>query len=471
MEPFALAWASRIMGARIIGSLEDEVQGISTDTRQDVRGTLFFALQGENTDGHAYVMKAFAAGALGAVVSREIEGAPGPLLLVPDTLRALGDLAHAYRQQFNLPVVAVTGSIGKTSTKEMIAAILRTQYNTLASEKNYNNEIGVPMTLFGLTRDHQAAVIEMGMRGVGQIDRLAAIAEPSIGVITNIGFAHAELLGSRQGIAEAKAELLGHLPPDGVAVLPGDDMFFDLLRSRVPPHCRIITFCSANADVCVVPYEPVGAINSDGAVPWLVIVHKQEYALSLQVRGEHQVQNAMTALAVAFELEIPIPQAIAALEAWKGAPGRMTLKRTSDGLTVLDDCYNAAPESMVAALRTLFMMKKGGVAILGDMRELGPYSEVSHTIVADHAGMSDLRLLVTVGALARGIADQVKQGYKKSRDPKPKFAHFTDSEEAAAGIRRLVRSGDTILVKGSRAMEMEKIVAVLTGEQDSGGHD
>src|SRR5262245_17934265 len=194
MEPVSLHWAAEAMGAWIVGAPQGEVTGVCTDTRQGAKGALFFALQGENSDGHQYVQQAFEKGAVGAVVSREIPNAGGPLLIVPDTLYALGELAKHYRRKFAIPFVAVTGSVGKTSTKEMIAQVLRAKYRTLANEKNFNNEIGVPLTLFQLTREHEAAVIELGMRGLGEIDRLAEIAEPTVGVITNIGWAHIELL-------------------------------------------------------------------------------------------------------------------------------------------------------------------------------------------------------------------------------------------------------------------------------------
>jgi len=221
MEPIPLTWAAETLGAEILGAPDGVAQSVCTDTRQGAHGALFFALPGERADGHDYVLPAFAAGAAGAVVSRPVPGASGPLLIVPDPLRALGDLAAHYRRCFPIPVVGVTGSVGKTSTKEMIAAILRTKAPTLVSAKNFNTEIGVPLALFQLGPEHGAAVLEMGMRGPGQIARLAEIAQPDIAVITNIGYAHIELLGSQQNIAAAKAEILAYLPEGGVAVLPG----------------------------------------------------------------------------------------------------------------------------------------------------------------------------------------------------------------------------------------------------------
>ena len=226
MESFTLGWAVEKLGANLPeGAAERVVRGICTDTRNDAQDTLFFALKGETSDGHQYVEKAFEKGAMAAIVSEVQSNIDGIQIVVPDTVIALGDLAQAYRLQFDIPVVGITGSVGKTSTKEMTAAVLRTKYNVLANEKNYNNEIGVPLTLFRLEKTHEVAVIEMGMRGLGEIDRLAEIAAPTIGVITNIGYAHIERLGSQEKIAEAKSELLARLPSDGVAILPAEDKF------------------------------------------------------------------------------------------------------------------------------------------------------------------------------------------------------------------------------------------------------
>jgi UDP-N-acetylmuramoyl-tripeptide--D-alanyl-D-alanine ligase len=447
MEPITLAWAAEAMGARIVGARDDVVQSVCTDTRQAVRGSLFFALAGEHSDGHDYVVQAFAAGAVGAVASKEVLDAAGPLLIVPDTLRSLGDLAMHYRRQFAIPVVGVTGSVGKTSTKEMIATVLRTKYNTLASAKNFNNEIGVPMTLFGLTKAHEVAVIEMGMRGLGEIDRLAEIAQPTIGLITGIGYAHIERLGSQQNIAQAKSELLARLPSDGVAILPSHDPFCDTLRSRVPVGCRILTYDRSAQDT-----------------------------IPLQVIGVHHIGNAAAALAVASALAVPRPQAMAALGQWQGAEGRMVVRETPEGWHVLDDCYNAGPESMEAALATLAASAPSvRVAVLGDMRELGDFAPEAHRRVGRAVVDQHVSLLVTVGALAEEIANEARRYADCLGAAPPGIQRFAATEQAAANIRSVlaaeaVCSEAWILVKGSRAMEMEQIVAALTGEQNRDAH-
>lgn len=462
-----LIWIAEQLNAEVEGDLSASVFGICTDTRQGAEGSLFFALQGENVDGHRFVGQAFKAGAAAAVVSQRVEGVEGRQLVVPDTLRALGDLARAYRRQFDIPVVGITGSVGKTSTKEMLAAVLRTQYAVLANEKNYNNEIGVPLTLFRLRKAHQAAIIEMGMRGLGEIDRLAEIAEPTVGIITNIGYAHIERLGSRQGIAQAKAELLTHLPPDGAAILM-DSEFAPYLRERVPEQTRLV-MCDfgANSDADVI------GLTADGEEPMQVRIAGETYAVPLTAVGAHHQANALLALAAASVLNVPIPAAVAALGAWEGAEGRMTVRTSADGPKVLDDCYNAGPESMAAALVTLYQMTPGGggVAVLGDMREVGEYGVQLHSDLGPKVVEARLRLLVTVGDSTPEIVRSAEEYAAKFQITMPAQQHFATTESAAAHIRELVRPEDTVLVKGSRAMEMEHIVAALTGEAVRGAHD
>lgn len=528
MEPFTLQWAAQSMGGQVAGGTGDPnvlVTSVCVDSRQAKPGALFFALQGEKSDGHAYVAQALRAGAVGVVVSHIVntaadtttEDAPkaektgngstnastleeveGAQIVVPAPLRALGDLARRYRRQFAIPIVGVTGSVGKTSTKEMIAQVLRATYHTLASDKNYNNEIGVPLTLFGLDKTHQAAVVEMGMRGLGQIDYLAEIAEPTIGVITNIGSAHIELLEFYTNIAKAKAELFTRLPSDGVAIcseetarhsLEPDDIVRERVRDAarfgqklhihtvkdcIPAGCRSITFSS----ISISPKNDVRAdyrrtrIHADGTVSFRVRVGPttQSLPVKLQAVGTHHVPNALAALAVGYALNVPTERAIAALEAWQGAERRMAVRHTKDNITILDDCYNASPESMRGALETLGKMTQSGVAVLGDMKELGSYTEQAHRSIGKNVYVEPVRLLVTVGALAKIIHDDVEEhdnhmkqsfsNYHAKRSSK-RLLHFDTAQDAATHINALVRSGDTILVKGSRAMGMEVIVDAL----------
>jgi UDP-N-acetylmuramoyl-tripeptide--D-alanyl-D-alanine ligase len=460
MEPTDLAWAAKQMSARVLGPSEGSIAAVSTDTRGMAPGSLFFALTGENRDGHQFVPAAFRGGAAGAVVSRRLD-ARGPLLIVQDTLDALSALARAYRLKFELPVVGVTGSVGKTSTKEMIATVLSTTFRTLANEKNLNNEIGVPMTLFGLNSGHQAAVIEMGMRGSGQIDALARIAQPTIGVITRIGVAHIELLGSQRSIAAAKGELLVRLPRDGKAILPADDPFLPELLARVPEGVRVVRFgAGPDSDVQV---EALGSLP-DGRTEAVARAGGHETEFTLRAVGMHHLHNAAAAIAAGEALGIPLETCVQALETWEGAPGRMSIVAGVNGVIVLDDCYNAGPESMDAALRTLASLGgQNSVAVLGDMRELGDYAPEAHRRVGRIIVELGVARLVTIGELAREIAAEAVRHAVASGKPVPFVRCFADARVGAGPILRLVRPGEKVLVKGSRAMEMEVIVAALTG--------
>lgn len=472
MEPITLAWAAEAIRAQAIGALDGIAASVVIDTRVDVRNALFFALAGERTDGHRFVRQALEGAAAAAVVERAIPDVAGTQLVVPDALLALGELASSYRSRFAIPVVGVTGSVGKTTTREMIAAVLRSRYRVLASDKNFNTDIGVPQTLFELSDEHQVAIVEMAMRGLGQIDRLAEIARPTIGVVTKIGQTHIELLGSQERILEAKAELLARLPAGGVAVIPANDRFTAELRNSVPAGVRILTFGlpasdSEGADVRIVPGGGSPELNGTDAV----IIGQERAAFALRAVGAHLLYNAGAAFAVAHALEIPIADAAEALAAWEGAPGRMVVRRADEGWTVLDDCYNAGPESMEAALATLSQRAGArGVAVLGDMRELGDYAPSVHRFVGQKAVDAGIRLLVTVGELAEIAADEAVR-YAKSAGSAPlEVRRYRDSRDAAADIRTLIGPDDTILVKGSRAMEMETIVAALTGHWERDGH-
>ncbi len=391
MEPFTLGWTAEKLGANHPkGAADTLVRGICTDTRNDAQDTLFFALKGETSDGHQYVRKAFEKGAVAAIVSEVQDNIEGVQIVVPDTLKALGDLAHAYRMLFDIPVVGITGSVGKTSTKEMTAAVLRTKYNVLANEKNYNNEIGVPLTLFRLDKTHEVAIIEMGMRGLGEIDRLAEIAAPTIGVITNIGYAHIERLGSQEKIAEAKSELLARLPADGFAILPREDKFLSYLKSRVAEGAKIKETFPQENDLANTE------TNAEGVY------------LKIPAVGSHHIYNAMSAITVGAVLDVPLREAIGALRNWQGVEGRMNAIHLPDGTIVLDDCYNAGVESMTAALRTLREISGlRKIAVLGDMKELGDFSDEAHRMIGREVVKNRIDVLITVGKLAKKIGAEI----------------------------------------------------------------
>jgi UDP-N-acetylmuramoyl-tripeptide--D-alanyl-D-alanine ligase len=462
MQSLPLEWLTDALQTAPLGATAGIFCGVSSDTRQSVANSVFIALTGESLDGHAYAADAAAKGAIGLIVSRPNEGVAVPQWIVPDTTVALGRIAQRYRQRFPIPVIGVTGSVGKTSAKEMIGAMLSAESPTLISAKNHNNEFGVPQTLLNLSDAHRAAVIEMGMRGMEQIDWLAEIAQPTIGLITMIGVAHQELLGSRENIALAKSELYQRLAPGGVALVPQTSDYRELLESRIPAGCRVLRFgvtADPMTDVRVLP-ESVRA-DAEGRPAFKVAIGAQHFKVSLRAVGAHNVPNAAAALSVAVALERDIPQAIGALEAWEGAEGRMTVRQGARGVRLLDDCYNAAPESMSAAIATLDQIAPGGVAILGDMRELGAFAEEAHRQVGRRVAESQAKTLLTVGSLAEIIG-------REAQTLRPiLWRAFPNAEACAAEAARWIAEGDTALLKGSRAMAMERIVAALLPQENS----
>ncbi len=332
-------------GGRTVGrELPSVLRGVSTDTRSLQPGALFVALKGERFDAHDFVPEALERGAGAALVSREIES-PGPLLLVPDSLAAFGALAAAHRAMLGARVVAITGSTGKTTTKEMIAAVLSQDRKTGKTPGNYNNEIGVPLALLELDSSYGAAVVELAMRGRGQIGYLARMARPEVGVVTNIGLSHLELLGSREAIAEAKAELLSGLPSSGTAVLNADDEFFSFLKERSP--ARVISFgYGPEADVRAVQVT----VREDGGPEFALTGGHGEVRVSLRAPGRHHALNAAATAAAAFSLGVKPERVASGLEAFEGAEMRSRIAQAPGGYVVIDDCYNAAPDSMRVAL-------------------------------------------------------------------------------------------------------------------------
>ena len=408
--------------------------GVSTDTRTLQPGNLFVALMGPQTDGHQHIAAALRAGAAGLIVSQVVASPGIPVLRVPDTQVAYGLLARFWRDQFDIPVVGVTGSVGKTTVKEMLAAALSPLGPILKTTASQNNETGVPKALLQLTSEHKAAVVEMGMRGSGQIAYLCGIARPTVGVVTVIADNHLELLGTRDAIADAKGELLESLPKNGLAVLNAADPYLPRLQAKTA--ARVVTYGNADA----VTQTETG---------WQFTVRGVSVAINSLSR--HDIGNALAALAVADALGVPLNAAADALKDYAPPPMRMNVIKTGWGGTLLNDAYNAAPASVAAALQTLAAYEGGRkIAFLGDMRELGARAEDAHRelgLVVDSLGGLDA--LYTVGDLAALVPNAAQR--------------FTDSEDAARFARESLSltAGDVILVKGSRAMAMEKIAAAL----------
>ncbi len=414
-------------------------------------GALFVALRGENFDGHRFLDQAFDDGATAALVHSATANQQ-PQIEVENTQNALGDLAKFHRKRFDIPLIGVTGSYGKTTTRAFIATALAAKFanRVLATQGNYNNEIGVPLTVLALDKEqHHIAVLELAMRGLGQIDYLANIAQPTIGVITNVGPQHIELLGSLENIARAKAELLAHLPASGSAILPFDDQFFDFLKNAAP--CKILSFgTSENADFRVSDFESL-----ENGARCVLSYNNTNYELTLPLPGMHNAINAACAIAVASTCGVAIEAAIEALANVEVPGARMRVfKNEARDITIIDDCYNAGPDSMRAALQVLagFPGDHRRVAILGAMKELGAWSENEHRKLGAAVRKSGTQVLV-------GVGEETKSMLESAHDLETYACD--DAREAAQLVASLVRAGDVILVKGSRSIGLEKVVTTL----------
>jgi UDP-N-acetylmuramoyl-tripeptide--D-alanyl-D-alanine ligase len=446
-------------GGRWLGDPPATVRGISTDTRAIPAGSAFVALRGERFDGHDFLAEAALAGATCAVVARgrAAPGPPGfPLLEVEDTLLALGAVARLHRLRFSIPVVGVTGSNGKTTTREMIAAILATRGPVLSTQGNLNNEVGVPLTLLRLRPTDTAAVIEMGMSHRGEIGRLTAMAEPRVGVVTNAFPAHLEGLGTVDGVADAKGELYKGLPADGVVIANADDPRM-LHRARKSGR-RVLTFSGGQdreADVVVLD---VLSQDPDG-MRFLLGIGTKEVEVRLPLVGEHNAVNAAAAAAVALSLGCSDREIVGGLAGVRPVGRRLRVERLPSGVLLVDDCYNANPASMKAALRTLRRLAGPGraLAALGDMLELGPTEDDLHRELGRDAAAAGLVALATFGPRAR-LAREAAQA--AGMDPSATF-HTEDPRALVAFVRERLRPGDVLLVKGSRGMKLERLVEAL----------
>lgn len=469
---YPLDLLARVLHARLTGPGEARVARVSTDSRRVQPGDLFFALSGENFDAHRFVGDALAKGALGAVVTAGgMAGqnpVAGPLLEVDDPLLALGRLGAWHRNRFNIRMVAVTGSVGKTTTKDLIHSVLSRQWSTLKSPGNLNAEIGLPLTLLQLGPEHQAAVVEMAMRGPGQIRYLAELARPDVAVITNIGLSHMELLGSQDAIAEAKAELLDYLPSGGIAVLNGDDRYFDFLQSRVPADARCVAFSAEAASVDGVSgsYLGVGPRPQERSSEALGTRFTLRPARNQSVRwawvpllGRHNMRNALAAAAVGQALGVSWPRINRGLAEAEISGMRMAVHRLRDGSLLLDDAYNASsPEAMISALEVLSELDGlRKIAVFGSMLELGNASEDAHRRVGEAVAAHAPSCLVTVGEHGALIGESARAA-GMSPDS---IVSCRDNAAALAELRPHRRPGDVILVKGSRGMAMEAVVQGL----------
>lgn len=464
-----------VQGTLLQGNLKGTVTGVAIDSRVVRPGDLFVAFVGAEVDGHDYLRAAFERGAAAALVTKHIDGPDlsCDLIRIADPLAAIQRLAVFERARFGGPVIGVTGSNGKTTTKDMLAAVFGAKGPCLATAANYNNELGMPLTLLGRTEAHQSIVLEMGMRGLGQIAKLASIAQPTAGIITNIGQSHIELLGSQAAIAQAKGELLEALPKSGVAVLNHDDPW--LVRIAEKTRARVLWYqvdpplgvasSSSRRDAQQDPQAPpsdkvdayaIDIVSGRNGVTFTAHVLGESALVSLPAHGRHNVANALGALLLGAAHAIPLAAMAAALRDLTVSDGRFQLLEGRDGLRVIDDTYNASPLSTKASLSTLRDLAKGqrAVAVLGDMYELGDTTEAGHKEVGEYVAELGIDLLIAIGPYSDWTA-------RAAQGAQTQVQWFADKESAIRALPDLLPKNAVVLVKASRGMKLEDVVRTL----------
>lgn len=452
-------------GELLQGTPGEVVRAVSIDSRAIPPGALFVPLPGSRHDGHEFIAAAQRAGAAGALVahghpcSERAGSLPGATLIsVADPLQALGDIARCWRATARARIIAITGSNGKTTTKEMLWSILHRHMNILKNPGNWNNLIGLPLTVLQLTEDHDAAILEMGMSGLGEIRRLAQISDPHIGCVTTIGPAHLEQLGTIEGVQAAKAELVASLGPDRIAVLNGDDPRVAALSGLT--SARTVFFGGTG-------FVQAGQVSAPepGRTSFTLTIAGRSMPVTLSVPGSHHVQNALAAAALAHCLDVPPEEIAGGLTAFRGIPGRMQLL-TINGMTIINDAYNANPVSMQASLRTLAALPaKKKIAVLGDMLELGQDTPRFHHDAGVATGQLGIDLLFVIGEFARHIQD----GARAAGIAPARMLRCADIEELAGAVADNAEPGDAILLKGSRKVGLDRLVDLL--HQDDQGDE
>lgn len=457
-----------VCGGKLAGKVGQSsllITGVVRDNRDVQPGNLFVAIQGERVDGHRFIDDAFDRGAYAALCEHEPDktgNAKGVYIIVPSTTDAMVRLATYYRRSLDIKVVGITGSVGKTSTKEMMASVLGQHYRVLKTDGNYNNKIGLALTIFRIHDRHEVAVLEMGISDFGEMHHLAEMANPDICVITNIGLCHLENLGTREGILNAKTECFAHMKEDGTVILNGDD---DKLCTRPTVNGKPVIFYGLGQQACMsqdgvrMAEKSIYAtdVEHSGFQGVRAEIHtpKGEFTAVIPIPGEHNVYNALAATAAGLELGLTpdeIRQGIAAVEP---LAGRMNFLEIG-GMTVIDDCYNANPVSVKASLELLSHAKGRSIAVLGDMGELGEDEEQLHYEVGAFAGQQKLTAVFAAGKLAAGYIKGVREN-----DLECELHYYNDRESMTAALLSFVRPGDSILVKASHFMEFPKVVEAL----------
>ncbi len=487
MKNLTLAHIASACGGQYVGeeSLKNhEIAGAVTDSRQVEKDFLFIPVKGQRVDGHDFIPAVFEKGALATLSERPLEQCPGPCILVDSCLQALKDIAAYYRSQLSIPIVGITGSVGKTSTKEMIASVLSTRYHVLKTEGNFNNEIGLPLTILRIREEHEAAVVEMGISDFGEMHHLAAIARPDVCVITNIGTCHLENLGDRDGVLRAKTEIFEHMKPGASVILNGDD---DKLRTITRAGGNVPLFYGMADEA---PKEDFtqgagGMTGQDGLSIYIDEVEnlglkgtraklhtpKGDIQVEIPIPGSHNLYNAMAAAGVGLSLGLTLSEIREGIANAKTISGRTNLVEAG-GILLIDDCYNANPMSMRASLDVLKYALGRTVAVLGDMGELGKEEKQLHYEVGTYAAKAGIDILFCVGALAkemeRGAREALAQRENKTaqalaqrEDGTMQIYYYDTKEEMLPKLLSILKAGDTVLVKASHFMDFPKVVEAL----------
>ena len=456
MRAISIAEVLTAVNGQLLGDfrqVEAQITSVETDSRKVGPDSLFIPLVGDRFDGHAFLRQALESGAAACLTAKEPDSlVPGKCYIkVESTLKALGDLARYYKEQFPIPFIAVTGSVGKTTTKDMVSAVLGEKFNVLKTEGNFNNDIGLPLTLLRLEESHQIAVVEMGMNHFGEIDYLASILHPDVAVITNIGDAHIENMGSREGTLKAKSEVFAHMSENGFAVLNGDDELLSTLRGTLP--CPAVWVGGNNG----LEYRAL-SVETDGEqyVHCDIATPQGEYPVDIPALGGHMIYPMLTAVAIGEHFGMTREEIARGVLRFAPTKMRMNILTRGNGITILDDAYNANPQSMRAAAEVLAKTKSAKkVAVLGDMFELGPLAPTLHAGVGESLAACGIDALVAVGENAEHMARAAEAAGLGEVYWRP------TKKEALTVLEQIVSPDTTFLVKASRGMEFEELVAYL----------
>ena len=436
---------------------DKEITAITIDSRKVTEGGLFIAIKGERSDGHDFIGQCFEKGAACVISEKELPDEERSYIQVESSLQALKDLALLYRNNLDVKVVGITGSVGKTSTKETISSVLSEKYRVLKTLGNFNNEIGLPLTVFRLTEDDEVAVLEMGISDFGEMDRLSKIAQPDICVITNIGFCHLENLGTRDGILKEKSSMTDYMNPKGSVIFNGDD---DKLKSYTSRDGRTPVYFGLTSS-CPFHVENIERKGLKGTYAEFVTPTSRFHA-HISIPGDHMIYNALAGVAVGYALGMDNDEIARGIEKLVPIAGRNNLIEAKH-YTIIDDCYNANPASMKSSLDVLAYADTRKVAILGDMGELGADELAMHREVGAYAAFKNTDVLVCIGALSKDMAEAAKETVLAT-EKNMKVFHFDTKEDFYQNMGQILKENDTILVKASHFMEFPEIVKKLSEE-------